>query len=162
VSTKTGNHLGVILDPNGKEYCRGEQDLTEDLAASSCSVVFLKARQKEQLAMHNSTLDGLGASGGMSASGLMSGRVARPEAPTEPAMPASSQFYSSESLGVWQRNKPNLKPAGLRTFKCEVEITAQFPPGATASSFCDDLSTALKAIMNGRSAQIVLGKIEEK
>jgi hypothetical protein len=57
--------------------------------------------------------------------------------------------------------KKQHKPAGLRTFKCTLQVSAEFPAGADANTFCNDLSAALRVLMNGRSAQITMGNIEE-
>jgi hypothetical protein len=153
----------LIFKPDGKEYCRGEVDITVALAESSCSTAYLKQKNKDLVASQNGVLGGLGAAGGVKAAPLMQGR--RPPmkpSPAEPMPPAYTKFFEDARTN-WYKPPPKArKPAGLRTFKCELQVSAQFPHGADANTFCDDLSAALRVLMNGRSAQITMGNIEEK
>jgi hypothetical protein len=163
-STKTGDYLVLIFKPDGKEYCRGEVDITISLAESSCSTAYLKQKDKDRIANQNGVLGGLGADGGVKTKPLMSGRVAARSMPVIPAPlpPVYTKFFEDPER-AWYKPPPKArKPAGLRTFKCELQVSAQFPPGADANTFCDDLSAALRVLMSGRSAQITMGNIEEK
>ncbi len=154
-STISGDYIVLIFKPDGTEYCRGTVEPTVALAESSCSVAYLRQKNEDLIARQNDVLGGIGAAGGVKAKPLMSGKVAPRPAPVVDLGPA---YWQPQTQNIPSRPR---KPAGLRTFKCELQVSAQFPAGADANTFCNDLSAALRVLMNGRSAQISMGNIEE-